>query len=71
MYNNFLENQKREKKAKTKTKHLIENQNKSNTQYNFNVSKVYNLSILHSKINWYKYYLQLYLFELIQKYEKK
>lgn len=69
MYNNFLENQKREKKAKIKTKHLIENQNKSNIQYNFNVSKVYQLENLHKKINWYKYYLELYLYELIQKYE--
>lgn len=56
-------------KQQKKAKKIINLQNKNNTIYFNKIDKVYNLVELHSKINWYKYYLELYLYELIQKYE--
>jgi len=56
-------------KQQKKAKKIINLQNKNNTIYFNKIDKVYNLVELHSKINWYKYYLEKYLYELIQKYE--
>ena len=64
-YNNMLKNKiKKDKKAKK----IINLQNKDNTIYFYKIDKVYNLSILHSKINWFKYFLEVYFVELLNKH---
>lgn len=65
LYNNFLKN----KKHKNKIKKLIENQNKNETIYFNKIDKVYKFENLHKKINWFRYYLELYLNDLFLKYE--
>jgi len=52
-----------------KTKNLINNYNKKDIIYNFGIDKVYELENLHKKINWFKYFLELYLNDLFLKYE--
>lgn len=56
-------------KQQKKARKIIALQNKNNAIYFYKIDKVYNLSILHSKINWFKYYLELYLNDLFIKYE--
>lgn len=56
-------------KQQKKAKKIINLQNKNETIYFNKIDKVYKLENLHKKINWYKYYLELYLYELIEKYE--
>lgn len=67
MYLNFLKNQKRKNRRKKKAINKILKYNKSNSIIPFNVDKVYELKNLHSKINWYKYYIELYLEEYFYK----
>lgn len=64
--NNFEKNKKKKEK---KIKNLINEFNKIDNVYNFGIDKTYQLENLHKKINWYKYYLQLYFTELLQKHE--
>lgn len=65
MYNNFVMNKyKKEKKYNRQ----IQKQNNNETIYFNKIDKVYNLSILHSKINWFKYFLEKNIVELLQKY---
>lgn len=52
-----------------KENNLINNYNKKDIIYNFGIDKVYKLENLHKKINWFKYYLELYLNDLFLKYE--
>jgi len=66
-YNNMLKN--RQKKQKLYNKLVKEYNKNNNTIFDFGIDKVYNLSILHSKINWLKYYLELYIVELLQKHK--
>lgn len=62
---NFIKNKlKKERKAKK----IINLQNNNDTIYFYKIDKIYNLSILHSKINWYKYYLEKYFLDLLQKH---
>lgn len=59
--------EKNKLKKEKKQKRFINDYNKKDIIYNFGIDKVYNLSILHSKINWFKYYLELYIVEYLEK----
>lgn len=62
MYNNFVMNKyKKEKKYNRQ----IQKQNNNETVYFNKIDKVYKLENLHSKINWFKYYLELYIVEYL------
>lgn len=54
-----------------KENNLINNYNQNINDYNYftKIDKVYKLENLHKKINWFKYYLELYLNDLFLKYE--
>ena len=67
MYLNFLKNQKRKNRRKKKAKAKIMQYNKNINIIPFGVSKVYELKKLHNLINWYKYYIELYLEEYFYK----
>lgn len=64
---NFEKNRKKRLKKQEK---IVKKFNKNNNYiYYFGIDKVYELENLHSKINWFKYYLELYLNDLFTKYE--
>lgn len=67
----YFENMQENKKQKQKLYNsCVKAFNKRpETIYNFGIDKVYNLSKLHSLINWYKYYVEYNLKELVHKYE--
>lgn len=57
-------------KQQKKENKLIKDYNKNNDKtFYFNVDYVYELENLHKRINWFKYYLELYLNDLFIKYE--
>lgn len=65
-YNNMLKNKiKKDKKAKK----IINLQNKDNTIYFYKIDKVYQLENLHKKINWFKYFLEVYIVDLLNKHK--
>lgn len=56
-------------KQQKKENRIVKDYNKIDIIYNFGIDKVYKLENLHKKINWFKYYLELYLNDLFIKYE--
>lgn len=66
-YNNMQAN--RQRKAKLYNSYVKTLNKRPETIYSFGIDEVYNLSKLHSLINWYKYYIDYNLRELIHKYE--
>lgn len=54
-------------KKQKKLNKFIKEYNKIDNIYNFGIDKTYNLSILHSKIKWFRYYLEYYLSEYLEK----
>ena len=70
MYLNFLKNQKRKDRRKKKAINKIMQYNKNTNTIPFGINKVYELKNLHSLINWYKYYIELYLEEYFYKIQK-
>lgn len=67
MYLNFLKNQKKKNRRKKKAINKIMQYNKNTNTIPFGVNKVYELKKLHNLINWYKYYIELYLEEYFYK----
>lgn len=67
----YYENMQANKQRKTKlyNSYVKALNKRPETIYTFGIDKVYNISELHSLINWYKYYLDYNLNELIYKYE--
>ena len=66
-YQNMLKN--RQKKQRLYYKQVREYNKNNSKVFDFGIDKVYKLENLHKKINWYKYYLELYFTELLQKYK--
>lgn len=66
-FNNMLANKKRKQKLYNSTVKTFNS--RKETIYNFGIDSVYSLSKLHSLINWYKYYIDYNLRDLIAKYE--
>lgn len=63
------EQQKRNKIIKSRTNTIIAKQNKNNSIINFNVDKVvYNFNF---KIDYFKYFLELFFVELLQKHNTR
>lgn len=54
-------------KKQKKLNKFIKEYNKIDKIYNFGIDKTYNFSILHNKINWFRYYLEYYLNEYLEK----
>lgn len=64
LYNRMVENQLKKQK---KIKNFVNKANKENQLfYNFGIDRVYNISILHNKIDWFKYYFECYIVEYLQ-----
>lgn len=59
---NFIKNKL--KKERLYNKQIIQ-QNNNNCIYFNKIDKVYNLENLHKKIDWFRYYLELYLSEYL------
>lgn len=64
-YQNMIKNKLKKDK---KEKKIVNEFNKIDNIYNFGIDKIYNLSILHNKIDWFRYYLELYIVEFLQKH---
>ena len=65
-YQNMLKN--RQKKQRLYNKQVRECNKNNNKVFSFGIDKVYKLENLHKKIDWFRYYLELYIVELLQKY---
>ena len=61
---NFIKNRLKKQRLYNRQK---QQQNNNSCIYFNKIDKVYNLENLHKKINWYKYYLELYLTEYLNK----
>lgn len=58
---------KREKRKETRARNKMKEYNKRNNYiFPFGVDNVYLLENLHKKINWYKYYIELYIVEYFE-----
>lgn len=66
-FENMQRNKKRNKRLKSREKTQVKKYNKSNNYiYNFGVDNVVSLVPLHAKIDWFKYYLTLYIVEYLR-----
>lgn len=66
-FQNMLKN--RQKKQRLYNKQVREYNKNNNKVYNFGIDKVYQLEKLHKKIDWFRYFLELYIVELLDKYK--
>lgn len=66
-YKTNFEKNKLKKEKKQKRFISIYNQNINDYNYFTKIDKVYELENLHKKINWFKYYLELYIVEYLEK----
>lgn len=66
-FQNMLRN--RQKKQRLYNKQVREYNKNNNKVFDFGIDKVYKLENLHKKINWYKYFLELYIVELLDKHK--
>lgn len=64
MHNNFIKNKLKKQRLYNKQK---QQQNNNNCIYFNKIDKVYNLENLHKKIDWFRYYLELYFVEYLNK----
>ena len=61
---NFIKNKLKKQRLYNRQK---QQQNNNNCIYFNKIDKVYNLENLHKKIDWFKYYLELYIVEYLNK----
>ena len=61
---NFIKNKLKKQRLYNRQK---QQQNNNNCIYFNKIDKVYNLENLHRKINWFRYYLELYIMEYLNK----
>ena len=66
-YQNMQANKQR--KAKLYNSYVKTFNKRPESVYNFGIDNVYSISKLHSLINWYKYFIDYNLRELIHKYD--